>query len=220
MKHNLNKEYFKNIDTEEKAYWLGFIAADGCVYKMSKNAYRLQINLSYKDIEHLELFNKCLESDYKINVKKLKNSDICELKIASKQLTDDLIELGITPNKSLKVEMPNIDIDLIPHFIRGYFDGDGCITYSETPTRFRYKFSIVGGESMLESINTYMNQDIEIYTINHSDALDLCTSNKQKIINIYHYLYDNANIYLTRKKEKFDYILSRFVGIQNNNKVN
>ena len=65
-----------------------------------------------------------------------------------------------------------------------------------------------------------MNQDIEIYTINHSDALDLCTSNKQKIINIYHYLYDNANIYLTRKKEKFDYILSRFVGIQNNNKVN
>ena len=50
LKHNLNKEYFKNIDTEEKAYWLGFIAADGCVYKMSKNAHRLQINLSYKDI--------------------------------------------------------------------------------------------------------------------------------------------------------------------------
>ena len=73
---------------------------------------------------------------------------------------------------------------------------------------------------MLESINTHMNQDIEIYTINHSDALDLCTSNKQKIINIYHYLYDNANICLTRKKEKFDYIMSRFVGIQNNNKVN
>ena len=38
MKHNLNKDYFKNIDNEEKAYWLGFIAADGCIYKMSKTA--------------------------------------------------------------------------------------------------------------------------------------------------------------------------------------
>ena len=125
MRHTLNKNYFKNIDTEEKAYWLGFIAADGCVYKMSKNAYRLQINLSAVDIGHLELFNDCIESDYIITQKKVNNSDTCILKISSKEFTDNLINLGITPNKSLIVQMPNISQDLIRHFIRGYFDGDG-----------------------------------------------------------------------------------------------
>lgn len=210
MRHTLNKNYFKNIDTEEKAYWLGFIAADGCVYKMSKNAYRLQINLSAVDIDHLELFNDCIESDYIITQKKVNNSDTCTLKISSKEFTDNLINLGITPNKSLVVQMPNISQDLIRHFIRGYFDGDGCITYHTSQNRFRYQFTIVGGIDMLESINEHLNQDLSIYDIKHSKALNLTTCSKSKIINIYHYLYDDSTIFLNRKKEKFDYLMSRF----------
>lgn len=209
MKHKLNKEYFNIIDTEEKAYWLGFIAADGCVYQMSKTAYRLQINLSLTDIDHLQKFNECIESDYIITTKKVKNSDTCTLKIACKQLTDDLIKYGITPKKSLIIQMPTLKEELYRHFIRGYFDGDGCITYNFDYTYPKMTFSIVGGEPMLLSINEKMNQDLSIYACNHSPALTMSTAKKDKVINIYHYLYDDCTIYLNRKKEKFDYLMSR-----------
>lgn len=213
MKHKLNKEYFNNIDTEEKAYWLGFIAADGCIYKMSKTAYRLQINLSLIDINHLQKFNECIESDYNITTKNINSSDTCTLKIACKQLTDGLIKHGITPKKSLTVEMPELRDDLYRHFIRGYFDGDGCITYNFDYLYPKMAFSIVGGESMLLAINEHMNQDMSIYTCNHSPALTLTTAKKDKIVQIYHYLYDDSTIYLDRKKEKFDYLMSRLTGM-------
>lgn len=69
-KHKLNKSYFASIDSEEKAYWLGFLMADGCVYKgSSKNSYRLQINLSFNDRDCLEKLNESIESDYDIKDK-------------------------------------------------------------------------------------------------------------------------------------------------------
>ena len=209
MKQTLNKEYFNNIDNEEKAYWLGFIAADGCIYKMSKTAYRLQINLSLIDINHLQKFNECIESDYSITTKNINGSDTCTLKIACKQLTDGLMLHGITPKKSLTIKMPELENELYRHFIRGYFDGDGCITYNFDYLYPKIAFSIVGGEPMLLSINDKMGQDLSIYTCNHSSALTLTTARRDKIIAIYHYLYDDSTIYLDRKKEKFDYLMSR-----------
>ena len=216
MKHKLNKDYFKTIDTENKAYWLGFIAADGCIYKMSKTAYRFQINLKADDINHLIAFNNEIESDYDIITKAVGKSEACQLKIASKEFTEHLIALGITPRKSLTIQMPELRDDLYKHFIRGYFDGDGCITYSKRANKdtYRYKFSIIGGEPMLEAINNKMNLDLSIYDINHSEAVDLSTANKNKIIAIYDYLYKDATIYLESKKEKFEEVLSLFAVMQ------
>ena len=132
-KHFYNEDYFKKIDTERKAYFLGFILADGCVYLgANKNSYRFQMNLQIQDKYVLEELQKDIGSDYKIQDKQFgykKNGDprfISLLKINSSKLCEDLINLGVIPRKSMKQEVKKnlIPNKLISHFIRGYFDGN------------------------------------------------------------------------------------------------
>lgn len=211
-KHKINEDFFKNIDTEEKAYWLGFISADGCIYKMSKNAFRFQINLKLEDKYILESFLNSIDSDYNIDVKKISNSDVCQLKIENKNFTDNLIKHGITERKSLNVKMPIIDEKLYRHFIRGYFDGDGCISFSKRKNKnsYRYKVCIVGGYDMFNSIIEKTGINFSIYKINHSKALSLETTKKENIINFYNYIYNDCSIFLKRKKDKYDIVMSLF----------
>lgn len=211
-KHFCNNFYFSNINSEEKAYWLGFIFADGCVYKGSDaHSYRLQINLKYADKNHLEKFLQAISSNYSIADKSYKGSEISQLKINSTTLCKDLMELGAIPKKSLICKFPSIDKELYRHFIRGYFDGDGCITNNANYTK--YNFSIVGGQEMLSAFKEIFDCKSAIYSIKHSLAYSLETSNKDSLIWIYNYLYKNSTIYMERKKEKFEKIMSHLVGM-------
>ena len=91
-KNNLNHDFFESIDSEEKAYWLGFIMADGCVYKGSDgSSLRLQINLKGSDVEHLQKFQNAIGSSYKIQTKMIKTSNVCILKVNSTKMCQDLI---------------------------------------------------------------------------------------------------------------------------------
>jgi len=219
-RHTVNAEYFKNITTPQQAYWLGFIMADGCVYHGSdKNSYRLQINLSAVDAEHLSKFNKAIESDYAIirkaihNKKTGKDYEVVQLKINCTQMCKDLIALNVTPKKSLTCEFPDLDQSLLPHYLRGYFDGDGCITESKG----KWHISIVGGEPMLRSLQDYLvDNDISsaIYQINHSKAVSLEISNLKSISRFYKLIYEEADVLLERKYEKFAaFNLSRHTGM-------
>lgn len=217
-KYNLNENFFEMIDTEDKAYWLGFLAADGNIHATVKGKAinRLQINLKADDTCHLEKFQKALNSNFPINLKTINNSQAAELKINSKKICDDLIKSNITPRKSLIVEMPdNLPKNLVPHYIRGYFDGDGCIkNYKDKNNRHRYSFSIVGGIDMLEQIQAKLPCSIPIYKIKRcKDIFSLETTKKENIISIYDYLYTNATIYLERKKDIFDDLMSRLIEI-------
>ena len=137
-RHHLNQNFFEKIDTEKKAYWLGFLYADGCVTYSEKSCNspnRLSINLSSKDRCILELFQNDLESDYPIvdyipNGKTYGNTMMSKLYINSTKLCKDLIKHGCVPNKTKCLQMPygSLDEKLYPHFLRGVFDGDGCIT--------------------------------------------------------------------------------------------
>lgn len=214
-KHKFNESYFKNINTEEKAYWLGFIAADGCVYNNSK-AWRLQINLKGSDKEHLELFQSSIGSTYKVIEKTVGKSDVCQLKINSKIMCFDLIELGIIERKSLQVKMPEMKKNFVRHFIRGYFDGDGNIkNFYDKNNRHRYNFNIVGGIDMINSINDNMPCELNIYKIKRdSEIFTLETTMKSKLVSIYNFLYEDATIYLKRKKDIYDNLMSRLVEMQ------
>lgn len=208
-KNNLNHEYFKTIDTEGKAYWLGFLMADGCVYKGSdKHSYRLQINLQASDKCILEKFQIAIESDYKIIEKQVNGYDVVQLKINSTQLCQDLMRYGVVPRKSLMCEMPKISYELIKHFIRGYFDGDGSISHArKKDSRFgSWHLNIAGGEAMLVSIKEYFAlHDIKsaIYPIKHSKAKALETGDRINILKIFNLLYRDATVYLDRKYKKF-----------------
>ena len=139
-KYNLNEEYFKNINTKEKAYWLGFIAADGYITSPAKhNTQKFGITLSIIDKEHLENFNNCLKSTYPVAELKgsesnySSNSKFCRLLITSQKSVNYLKRLGIIENKTNRLTFPTIDQvpeKFIYDYIRGYMDGDGSISFS------------------------------------------------------------------------------------------
>ena len=129
-KYQVNLNYFDVIDTQDKAYWLGFITADGWL-----SCGKLYIELQSKDREHLEKFKKAIEFTGPIMDRTQKNS--CKhhkkdkyfssrILVSSKQIVDSLIELGLTENKSLTVtECEQVPEHLLSHYYRGIFDGDG-----------------------------------------------------------------------------------------------
>ena len=136
-KYYFNENFFEVINTEEKAYWLGFIAADGCIVPPrvgTTSGACLKIRLHPKDREHLEKFILALNSNLvikdRINTGFSEGQPCIDLEINSIKMVRDLIDKGIVPHKSLILEPPKIDPKFNLHFIRGYFDGDGSIYHS------------------------------------------------------------------------------------------
>jgi len=216
-KHFFDEHFFDTIDSEMKAYWLGFITADGCVYHGSdSNSYRLQINLASIDRYMLERFQQDLHSDYKIACKKSRTDagnirEICELKINSTALCDALMRLGVTPRKTSCCKMPPIPAELYPHYIRGYFDGDGCISWKyNKPGRSR--IDIVGNDSFLEELQCiFLHNGIEsyIYPMVSTEIVEtLSIVNLDMIELAYHFMYDNSTFHMTRKYDKFQTFLN------------
>src|ERR1035437_3373126 len=144
-----NEDFFDNIDTEEKAYWFGFIIADG---GLSKDSYQLFINLGLKDSLHLIKFANIFGANIKFTNYNDKKG--VSLKLTNKHLYSYLIQSGVYPNKT-KIEngycVKSIHRCLLKHFIRGVFDGDGCITQSKT-SKSNCNLSIVGHYRLLEKI--------------------------------------------------------------------
>lgn len=222
-KYSIDDSYFKNIDNQHKAYWLGFLMADGCVYKGdSKNSFRLQINLSANDVSVLEKLKLDLSATnpifYKkiINKKNGKEYNTVMLKINSTKLCMNLIKHGCILNKTCNCSIPKMNKRLIRHFIRGYFDGDGCITKSQYHNKI--SFGIVGGEEILNQFQDIFKENgitTHIYRINHSKAMELHISSKKEILKIYKYLYNYSSIFLERKRRKFEKILSPYLATDN-----
>ena len=128
----VNEHIFDSIDTEEKAYWLGFMFADGFVLS---NDNTIGLDLAEKDFTHLEKFRLFLNfiGNLKVTNTNFPNVKRVRLEFSSKYMKQILISYGCIPKKSLTLNFPNINIfnniELIRHFIRGYVDGDGCLTF-------------------------------------------------------------------------------------------
>lgn len=201
---------FDTIDTEEKAYWFGFLCADGCVYS---NRVAVELSLKGSDIEHLEKFRVFLKNKNEVKLGKAtcngKEFSRCRMTLIDKHFHDALINKGCVPQKSLTLEFPDTSIfcspNLIKHFIRGYFDGDGCITPSGCS-----KIA-----TTLNGTNEFLTKVIEYYP--HLFSAPRLNNKNHPEINAYvigncglkatefcHDLYDGAQIYLQRKFDKFN----------------
>lgn len=198
----INSDFFKNIDTEEKAYWLGFIMADG---NINKNGYNLKIELNIKDKEHIKKFSDIFNLDisecnrYDKRTNKIYNSVTCQL--TNVCLINDLKSLGMSSNKTHSLNSTlfyYIPYDLKRHFIRGYFDGDG------TTDGRRISF-VSCSKDFLINIGNYINEELNIedYTIYEKENYLVITWYKKENVNKFKdYFYDNATIYLQRKLDK------------------
>lgn len=124
---SVSEDYFAEIDTAEKAYWLGFIYADGYV----RRGNELGLTLQKRDEHHLRTFADALDSTYKIQQIEAPESRKVGTQIRSEELVSDLATHGVVARKTHKDTLPDLDADAIPHFIRGYFDGDGSFVIQE-----------------------------------------------------------------------------------------
>lgn len=212
-KYDLDEDFFNKIDTEEKAYWLGFLYADGYV---DEKGNTLRVNLAVVDWDHLEKLNHALKTTRPIKntLKRTSEKEYqgCYLAVTSKKLIEDLVSLGCYQGKSLTLKFPDKNIvpeNLTHHFIRGYFDGDGCITSTTSNRKYSsrklYKIKIVGTESFLEEIKKYFQSSVKLYQKKGME--DGCFyadfGGNLQVVQLYEYMYKEATIFLDRKYEKF-----------------
>ena len=209
-KYNLNENYFEKINSNNKAYILGFIYADGCVYKNY-----LRIWLSDKDIEILEFIKLELNYEGKIynHYSKIKNKKYVGLSISSKKIVNDLIKLGVIRNKTyLSKELPVYDKKYEGTFLRGFFDGDGSIYSNNNRGYDEYTICFSNNISVLNQIkNILINYEISSCNIRHRyNSDESCMLEIRGNINIEKIcklLYSDGEFYLKRKEERFSNFL-------------
>lgn len=209
----INEDYFHVIDTQEKAYWLGFIVADGCIAETG-NSLALAIELKEQDEYLFDNFEKEIGGTNK----RYYNRGCCAIRYGSLKMCSDLSKYGIVPRKSDKTVFPTIREDLVRHFIRGVFDGDGTVFLRKDSTKkhgVRLEFGFAGTESLLLSIKSHLMKDISISdnkVLIRQDrhVSQLMFSKMKDIKHFYDYIYSDSKIHLERKKAKFESFLSLY----------
>jgi transposase len=210
-KHKTVKEdYFDIIDTQEKAYFLGLMFADGCNSIGDDSASTASINLQEGDKEILEKFSKAIFGEVILTFRDLSKNDRknqYRLRIHNHRICKQLEKLGCIPVKSLTLEWPKwlIDPDLQRHFIRGYFDGDGTI-YCRKNTHY-YGFGIMSTPDFCINVDRVVNEHIQINftyeTCDNNITTDISVGGNRQILKILNWLYKDATIYLERKYQKY-----------------
>lgn len=226
--YNIDEHVFDVIDSEEKAYWLGFLMADGYNH-VSKSAICLRLNAI--DTEILEKFRTFLKSDapiYSFRRKTLvsgSENDYKEVRVNSVHLSDTLTRLGCVQGKTYTLEFPDYIPDgLMNHFIRGYFDGDGCIsitkrTNRKSPDSMVYQFTVVGRKEFLEKLQSKLvvnagvvQNPLKVKGNNFAQTIHYGGFNV--VLRILNYLYKDATIYLKRKHDKYLQMVVRQSNLQ------
>jgi intein-encoded DNA endonuclease-like protein len=124
IKRLYNKNFFKSWNSE-MAYILGFLFADGNIIITRRNTHFVSFYTADESL--LEKIKHIILSDHKISLRAVRSGNVYRLQIGSKEWFDDLIKLGLVPNKTSRMFLPEIPHDYIGDFVRGYFDGDGNV---------------------------------------------------------------------------------------------
>jgi hypothetical protein len=212
--YSYDRNKFEKILTEDDAYWLGFLYADGYVCH-SNNSWWYGVELQYRDIGHLKKLNKYMNGNMHIDTfyhKSPTSENICKMcKIVycSKQLFLNLANCGCMQRKSKVITMPFgvVPEQLIRHFIRGYFDGDGsCGIYRHSERKYikypRAKITC-GSHDFVNQLKEYLNNiNIRCGIVTSKEGnYDIFFSGKDNVVNFLKYMYNESNIYLDRKYE-------------------
>lgn len=212
-KNHFNLDFFSKIDNEEKAYWFGFLYADGSIVKSSSSdsfPNRLQVNISYTDREVLVDLLTSIDSD---NIKivdytpkgTFSKNQMSRISLNSKKMCEDMVSNGyrLLKEQSNAHVFSCIPVELHRHFIRGVFDGDGSIIEPKT-------FSIIGQLPFIKAIqeiiiqNCNMNETkLLLYKDRGNGELVTMKYGGSQIQRIYHFLYEDSHYFLKRKHNKF-----------------
>ncbi len=222
-KYTINENFFAVVDTEEKAYFLGYLYADGYLHKDKYHIALQQTGEENKEI--LLKLNKLIESNRPLDFIKMSKynkrhglirGDVYRLNIDNKKMTYDLIKLGCVQKKSLILKFPTtnqVPSHLIRHFIRGYFDGDGCLSFYFPKIR---KGEVMQGQARVTSTKEFVqglgkitNKELGItYHLlkkmdNDKNSYDYQVSGNYQSLRFMEFIYKDCSIRLQRKHDKF-----------------
>ena len=224
----VRQNFFEKIETEVQAYLLGFYAADGNINEKRKT---FRIHLQQSDSELVYLYKDLISPDARLftmkeRVVKARNGQLVTahesigVDINSSKICNDLVNLGFGYNKTyVDLNLPKIDDELIRHFIRGYFDGDGTISYYYCKPDLKWKknervrcyASICGKtKTMIEEIANFLKKNnIKSSTcFAKRDKMWILTIPKSQLKKLYDLFYKDSCFYLSRKFNKFNHYVN------------
>lgn len=215
-----DEHVFDVIDTEEKAYWLGFLYADGAIGSSNNN---IELSLKLLDCKHLYKFKSFLKAkrNVRIETDKIKR---CRFTVTSEHLKSRLIELGCTPRKSLTLKFPTeeqVPTQFIIPFIRGYFDGDGVLSFAKSWDHIVPSTGMLGTEDFLNGVIAVFKYSIHdtLHKANKEGAeeckiVSWAKSDSELFLTT---IYKDATIYLDRKYKRYQFFKENNFAVQKSN---
>lgn len=207
-KYTVNEAFFDAIKTESQAYWLGFLFADGNVSKST-----VAIALNQRDKKHLQQFQRDLSSDAPLEYRASNKS--WRARVHSDHMSQSLKQVGCVEKKSKVIQVPNIDESLQHHFFRGHFDGDGWITHRMHSGKWKSWQCGVASQSknFLESMHKWVVKRISrdfgsLYQRGNGACWNLDFSGKRSVISFLGLIYEDATVFLGRKRKLYEEICS------------
>lgn len=210
--HNMNEHFFKEINCEENAYFLGLLISDGNVFKDNTGRQAsISITLDLKDEYMLENFKKVLRTNTSIS----HDGRGCgQIAVRSNIMSEDLAKYGVVPRKSYNTYLPQVPDQYMWHLIRGIFDGDGSILAKPSPNkdghnRFLHSVSFCGTHQLMNDISKYifdnlnLKQKPTVYDYKDRQLSELKIQNKDDIYLFTTCIYQNVTIFLDRKYKIF-----------------
>lgn len=199
-KYTVNENYFDIIDTPNKAYIIGLLAADG---SNNEKEGEIRLSLQERDVDILYKINECIGSNRPLAVRKFQKEtwqDSYTLVINSHHMSDRLSEIGIVQKKSLILDFPkDIPRNLIPNMLRGYIDGDGWIQPHLIGFMSTDKFCYQAQKYLMDYL------DIDSVVMNMKRSYNIHTKTLyitgiKNLIPFAYSLYEDSELCLERKK--------------------
>lgn len=214
---NMKEHFFQEINEEAKAYFLGLLISDGNVFKDNTGRQAsISITLDLKDEYMLEKFKEVLQANTSVG----HDGRGCgQIAVRSNIMAEDLAKYGVIPRKSYNTYLPLISKEMMPHLIRGIFDGDGSIMAKPNPSndghnRFLHSISFCGTHQLMEDISNYILENLGIkttvYDYKDRNLSELKIQNIDNIAKFGYWIYRNSTIFLNRKKDIFNDFLKHY----------
>lgn len=220
-KYQINNEFFQDLEnwTEKQAYVLGWILSDGHINKKT-NCVSIKLQLSDRQI--LETIKSIIQYTGPIGVEKRKSCNFINsnfqdracLTIYSEHLKKSLNELGFDNRKSENMLFPTfLREDLIHHFIRGYFDGDGCISYTYHKGVLMAEMNLIGTKAFCDSLVKILNKQTGCQyrfgtRVYNNGNVRVRLAGNLSMVKLFNFLYADATILFERKFKKFIKIIN------------
>ena len=190
------------------AYVLGFFVADGTMIENNRGAHFIEFHII--DLEILVYIKKVMKAEHKIAIrvrKQIHHKDGHRIQIGSKEIFSDLVKIGCMQNKSKVIRLPKIPSKYFGDFLRGYFDGDGCVYFKKLRVKDRVNKKWIfstrftsGSLGLLMDIQSVLQHIVQGgFIVNKNRGYDLVFSHKDSLA-LFDLMYNNSRTFRLKRK--------------------